>query len=122
MITTKKKRSKSPTARALEELRKLGYPAWVVESKVPKTIITRDFMGWADIIYVTCVSIVGVQVTTGAHHAVRKAKIIAEPRALAWINAGGLIELWSYTQKGARGEVKRWALRKEEIVREDFAP
>lgn len=115
-----KKRTKSPTARALEALRKQGFYAWVVESKIPKTFISRDFMGWADIIYLTQTNIVGVQVTSGANHAARRSKILAEPRALAWLQAGGLIEVHSWSKQGARGQVKAWVCRKEEIVAADF--
>lgn len=120
MKTAKKK---SPTARCLEWLRKEGHYAWVVESTIPKTFIKRDFMGWADVIYLTKTNIVGVQVTaggSGGQHASRKAKIIAEPRALAWLQAGGLIEVWSFAKQGARGAAKKWTLRREELVAEDF--
>lgn len=120
MTTTKRKKSVSPTQRALAELRRLGFHAWVVESTIPKTFIKRDFMGWADIIYLTS-SIVGVQVTSGSNHAARRSKILAEPRAKAWLEAGGLIEVWSVDKQGARGEVKRWVIRKEELVLADFA-
>lgn len=111
---------KTPTARTLEYLRKLGYHAGMVEQRIPKTFITRDFMNWCDLIYLTQSNIVGVQVTSGANHASRRAKILAEPRALAWINAGGIIEVWSWAKQGSRGARKAWKLRTEEIVREDF--
>ena len=113
----KRKRKKSPTAMALEDMRALGYLAWIVESVIPRTFIKRDFMGWADIIYLTEASIVGVQVTSGDHHAARTAKVLAEPRAKAWLKAGGIIEVWSYVQYEKGGE---WMLRKEEVVIEDF--
>lgn len=97
----------------------MGFHAWVVESVIPRTFIKRDFMGWADIIYLTGKAIVGVQVTTGSHHANRLDKILAEPRALAWLQSGGLIEVWSYVRYT---DSKEWLLRKEEIVEEDFQP
>ena len=117
----KKKRTKSPTARCLEDIRKLGFDAAIVEQTIPKTWIKRDMFGWVDIVYLTGTSIVGVQVTSGVNHAARRSKILAEPRALKWLKSGGLIEVWSYDLKGARGEVKKWTLRKEEIIESDFA-
>lgn len=123
MSTIKKKRRKTPTARALEHLRKEGFHAAVVEKHIPHTFITQDMFGFADIVYLTATSIVALQVTSnnGGNHSARKAKIIAEPRALAWLKAGGLIELWSYAKQGPRGQEKVWTLRREEIVAEDFA-
>lgn len=117
----KKPRRKTPTARALEDIRKQGFTAEVVERRLPKCFITKDFFGFADIIYCTGLSIVALQVTGGTNHATRRAKIIAEPRARVWLNAGGLIELWTYNKQGARGEEKKWVCRKEEIVVGDFA-
>jgi hypothetical protein len=117
----KKKRAKSPTARALEELRKLGYPAQVVERWNQFAKVRQDLFRCIDIVYLTEGSIVGVQATVGGSHANRRAKILAEPLALAWLKAGGLLEVWSYSLTGARGEVKRWTLRKEELVEADFA-
>lgn len=125
MEATKKPRKKSvsPTQRALKELRDKGFTAWIVESTIPKTFIKRDFMGFADIIYLTASSIVALQVTSneGGNHAARRTKIIAEPRALQWLKAGGLIELWSFAKQGPRGEAKTWVLRKEELVASDFS-
>ena len=116
-----KKRTKSPTARALQEMRDLGFVAGGVEQTIPRTFIKRDFCGWCDIIYLTGKSIVGVQVTDASNHAHRRVKILAEPRALVWLRSGGLIEIWSYAKQGAIGEQKRWKCRKEEIVATDFA-
>jgi len=119
---TKRKKRCSPSAMAMKELRAAGYHAAVVEQKIPYTFISRDFMNWADIIYLTESNIVGLQVTTntGGQHTKHRAKILAEPRALAWIKAGGLIELWSFAKQGPRGKVKKWVCRKEEITEDDF--
>ncbi len=115
-----KKRTKTPTARALEEIRKQGFVAEVVERRLPHCFVTKDFFGFADIIYATESSIVALQVTGGKNHASRKTKILAEPKALVWLKAGGLIELWTYNKQGPRGQVKTWVCRKEEIVKSDF--
>ncbi len=123
-MTTAKK--KSPTARALEQLRKDGYTAQVVERWNPFAKRRVDLFGFCDLIYLTAAdkdwygNIVAVQVTTGTNHAARRTKTLAEPRALKWIQSGGLIEIWSYTLAGPRGKAKVWTLRKEELVAEDF--
>jgi hypothetical protein len=60
--------------------------------------------------------ILGIQATaggTGGAHAARRAKILAEPRARQWVEAGGRLELWSWAKQGARGKPKRWQLRVE---------
>ena len=119
-MTTKRKSSKSPTQRALAELKKLGYLTAIVERWNPYAKIRQDLWGWCDILYLTDSSIVGLQITSGANHAARREKILAEPRALAWIKAGGIVEVWSVAKQGARGEAKAWVIRKEEIVEADF--
>lgn len=121
-----KPRKRSPTSRSLEELRALGAIVSIVEQTIPKTWIKRDFLGFADIIAVfpgTLVNdcwnygnIVAIQVTSAANHSARRKKIAAEPRAHAWITAGGLIELHSWRK--AKGV---WVSRKESIELEDLA-
>ena len=118
-IKKKKPRQKSPTARTLEHLRELGYVCGSVEQTIPRTFIKRDFLGWCDLIYLSS-SIIGVQITDASNHAHRREKILAEPRARAWLKAGGLIEIWSWAKQGPRGQGKRWTLRKEELVEADF--
>ncbi len=120
-VKKRKSKGKSPTSRATEILRKEGFTFGIVERKVPYQFISQDFLGFADLIYLTKASIVAVQVTTGSNHAARRTKILAEPRALAWIKSGGLIEIWSFALQGGSGKAKRWVLRKEEIVEGDFA-
>ena len=110
----------SPTKRALAELKRLGFVAAITERWNFHAKVRQDMFGFADLIYLTPANIVALQVTSGDHHAHRRVKILAEPLALAWIRAGGLIEVWSFSKKGKRGERKTWQCRKEEIVEEDF--
>lgn len=107
----------TPTARAMQDARELGFVAEKVEQKIPKTFITRDFAGFADLIlFRPGVGIIAVQVTSGSNHAARRTKIAAEPRAATWLESGGRVEIWSYAKQGARGQQKRWTLRREEIT------
>jgi hypothetical protein len=110
----------TPTARCLTDLRKLGATCAVVERWNQWAKKRIDLFNFADLLAIVGRSIVALQVTTGANHSARKAKILAEPKALAWVKAGGLIELWSYSKMGARGKRKVWTVRKEEIIETDF--
>ena len=78
----------SPTSRTLQHLRKLGFTAAVVEKWVPRMRRRIDCLGFADIL--ACregVGIILIQCTggDGGNHAARRAKIINEPRAAAWL-------------------------------------
>lgn len=132
----------SPTARTLVECRKRGWIAQCVEQTIPHTFIKRDLFGVIDIVAVTATcdrhvlspggvdkltvewpAILGIQATsnnTSGNHSARRTKILAEPRALKWIEAGGRLEVWSWAKQGARGKAKRWTLRIEAITVKDF--
>ena len=116
----KRVKSISPTQRALAELHKLGYVCQVVERWCAFSRRRIDLFGVIDLIYLSETSICGVQVTTASNLAARRTKILAEPRALAWVKAGGILELWGVAKRGARGERKLWTITKEEIVAEEF--
>jgi len=125
----KRKKSTSPTARTLAECRKRGWIAQNVEQFVrfPPPGHRLDLFGVIDIIAIVQRSldetplgewvppcILGIQATaSSAHHAHRRAKILAEPRAKAWVEAGGRLELWSWSKRGAAGKRKTWQLRVE---------
>jgi len=121
----------SPTQRALAELKRRGWTAQVVERWNQYARVRVDLFGCIDIVAIDPASdrtvpvgpifvrnqgaaIVGIQVTaSAAHHAHRRAKILAEPRMRQWVEAGGRLELWSWSKKGKRGKRKRWELRVE---------
>lgn len=111
----KRKKGTSPTARSLAECRKRRWTAGVVEKFVrfPKPGHLVDLFGVIDIIAITPEGIVGIQATSGTNHANRRDKILAEPRARQWIDAGCKLELWTWSMKGSRGKRKLWALRVE---------
>lgn len=108
----------TPTARTLQHLRKLGFIADVVERRLPRCFITRDAFGFGDILAARPgVGIVLIQATGGSgNFAKRKAKILAEPRAVEWIASGGRIEVWGWNKQGPRGKRKTWTLRREDIT------
>ncbi len=124
----------SPTARTLAELKKLGRIVQVVERWNQYARVRIDLFGVIDLVYIDEglppsfrgngigePAIVGVQTTSGAHHADRRTKILAEPRALAWIRAGGRIELWTWAKHVKRVNGKAWVLRVEVITEQMFA-
>lgn len=123
----RKKKPFSANAKTLEYCRKLDWPAQTVEQTVPKTFIKRDLFGVIDIVAVTGgepahpARILGIQATSGRHHAARVDKILAEPRARAWVDAGGLLEVWTWEKQGPRGKRKVWTLRRERIELARFA-
>ncbi len=132
----RRKKSTSPTQRTLDELRKRGWTAQVVEKRLPRTFTTVDLFGVIDVVGivppmprgpvgalvmpgVTRGAILGIQATSGTNHASRRAKILAEPRAKEWVEAGGRLELWTWSQRvahkqdGSKAKRPRWTLRVE---------
>jgi hypothetical protein len=69
-----------------------------------------DLFGVIDIVAIQSDGILGIQVTTGAHHANRMQKAKAEPRLAAWLVAGARFEVWSWSKKR-----KLWTLRAEAL-------
>lgn len=117
----KRKKKTSPTQRTLAELRKRGITAQVVErfNRFPPPGKRVDLFGVIDLVAIVPPvpgaggSIAGIQACVGASHAARRDKILAEPRARQWVEAGGRLELWSWSLRGAAGKAKRWTLRVE---------
>lgn len=116
----------SPTSRTLDTLRKMGATAQVVEKWVPRANIRVDLFGFIDIVALTdhmiegAFGIIGIQACSGTDHAKRRAKIMAETRAVTWLKLGGKIQLWSWAKKGGRGKRKLWQARVETIALSDF--
>ena len=137
----------SPTQRTLAECRKRGWIAQVVEHTVPRVFIKRDLFGVIDVVAVVpqgmcrpdalglcayCCEVVdlyckpcgarkggilGIQATSGSNHASRVTKVLEEPRAIAWVKAGGLLQVWSWSKRREPGKKREvWLLRAEELV------
>lgn len=105
----------SPTARSLKALRDMGYVAEVVERFNSFTKRRTDLIGCVDILAIGHGSFVGVQACAGASHAARMDKMRAEPRAAVWLEAGGILEVWSWSKRGKAGKRKTWTLRVERL-------
>ena len=104
----------TPTQLTLRELERLGAVADVVERWIPHTKIKKDLFGFIDIVALLGPNTIGIQTTTATNHSHRRKKILAEPRAKAWLAAGNLIEIHSWSGSGTKA-----ICRKEEIVLED---
>src|SRR5215475_9742757 len=89
----------TPMQRTLKEMRDRGYLAEKVEQRlpIPGKFVTRDFLNFIDIIAVGSVNgsfrIIGIQTTSGTHHADHKEKILAEPKYKVWKSTGAEVLL-----------------------------
>ena len=110
-----------PTQRTMKWLKDTGFTAQIVEKRVPFRNTTIDLFGCIDVLAVRDgVGILGIQATSGTHHAARRAKAVAEPRLKEWLRCGGRFEIFSWSKRGERGKRKLWTLRREEIKQGDL--
>lgn len=123
----KRKSSTSPTARTLAECKRRGWIAGVVEKFVrfPPPGHHVDLFGVLDLVALAVdatgrgLCTYGIQACAGADHARRRDKILAEPRARQWVQAGNRLELWSWSRRvvmkkdGSKARRPRWTLRVE---------
>jgi len=112
----------SPTQRCMAELRRLGAVAQITERWNSFAKIRQDLFGFIDVLALIGPNTIGIQCTSGSNHAARVAKIKAEPKAAAWLKAGNLIEVWSFSKTGDKGKRKLWTCRKEAVVLSEVNP
>lgn len=110
----------SPTQRCLADLKKSGATCQVVERWCAFSRRRIDLFGFVDILAMIGPFLTAIQVTSGANHAARRTKLLADDRSRAWLETGNRIEIWSYSKCGARGKRKLWTCRKEVIVLADY--
>lgn len=108
---------KSPTARTLEELRKRGWLAQVVEKYNSFCKVRIDLFSCIDIL---CLDhnneMMAIQACAGDSHAARCEKSMAEPKLARYLHHGRRFQVWSWAKKGGRGMVKKWECRVEELI------
>lgn len=120
----------TPTARALERLRRDGWIADKVEQTlpIPGRTVTRDVYGFADIlaahpqrgillVQVTSRSNVNARITKATAETVEDGIGSEEPnlvraKLIVWLSAGGLFEVHGWAKAGPRGAPKRWMYRR----------
>jgi hypothetical protein len=124
----------SPTSRSLQWLRDEGYDPAVVEvwnRFAPRPGggrgIRQDLYNFADIIAFRpgarrpIKDILLVQTTSYSCVSARKKKILAEPRALGWLQAGGTIDIHGWHKKPLKkGGRAVWQVRIVHITETDF--
>jgi hypothetical protein len=122
-----RKRRKNPsyTQLAMKACRALGWSAAIVEKFVgfPPPGHRADLFGVIDIVAIIPptdrrlgdAQMIGIQCTSGTNHASHRKKILAEPRARMWVEAGARLELWTWTRRKV-GRATRWAMRVEAFV------
>lgn len=144
----KRRKGTSPTARTLAECRRRGWIAGVVErhSPFPKPHGKKhDLFGVIDVVAIVMdhagiayrideappmvgVGTLGIQACTdgrtgtggwGSDLAKRRAKILAEPRARAWVEAGNRLEIWAWGSRVV-GKGRRWRVRVEAFTPESW--
>jgi hypothetical protein len=76
----------------------------------------KDLFGFVDVLAVKDGNTLAIQATTGSNHADRVKKVKASPLLPAVLAAGWIVEVWSWTLAGPKGERKLWFCRKEAIV------
>lgn len=101
----------SPTARALIELRKLGYCVQVVERWNAFARCRQDLFGVVDVIALGANEVLGIQVTSRSNHSTRVKKVLEADGTKYWLKAGAKLEVWSWER------CKGW--RKTCIVRDE---
>lgn len=103
----KRKKSKQPTQRSLEYLRKQGYRAEVVEKWIPHTRQRKDLFGFIDIVAIRDGETLAVQATAGSAVAARVSKI-GDAEAIGDVRKAGWRIVVHGWRKAANG---RWQLR-----------
>jgi len=118
----------SPTQRTVAECKRRG---WLVQN-VEQTIripggrtFKRDLFGGIDLVAIDDAGerplLIGIQTTSGAHHADRRAKLLALEPLKRWVMTGAELHVWTWAKQGPRGKRKTWTLRIEPITVDMFA-
>lgn len=105
----------SPTARSLAHARKHGGFASVVERFNAHARVRVDAFGFGDLLVLDGQpGPLAVQATSGTNVAHRLRKLEALPGVVAWLRAGGRVEVWGWRRLKVKrgGKAVRWTLRR----------
>jgi len=83
--------------------------------------VRRDLFGFLDVIALDPVrGITGVQCCARSGHAAHRRKILEDctEAAMAWLECGGKVEIWSWAKQKVKrgGKAVRWTPKVEEIT------
>ena len=114
----------SPTQRTLRYIKNKGYTAGVVERFLAfagKFGRRSDLFGIIDIIAIKDGEILAVQ-SCGQAFSEHKRKMLAEPKGLEWLNAGGKLVLigWRKLKLKRGGKAVRWKPRIYHFNKADY--
>lgn len=108
----------SPTSRTLQELKKRGYNAQVVEKWNSFAKVRIDLFGVIDI--VACkgseFGIWGIQATSTDNMSKRIDKALSTPALKTWLMCGGKFAVWGWALRGERGKRKTYELKERVIT------
>ena len=121
----------SPTERTLELYRAQGYAVGKVERWIERTKQRIDLFGCIDLVAIAPIEesvfdsgrlggIIGLQATSGTHHADHRTKALCEPLLGVWLQSGGRFHIVTWSQRGGVGKRKLWTERVEELTLADF--
>lgn len=97
----------SPTQRTLEECRKRGWHAEVVERWNPHARVRNDLFGFIDVLAITPDGeTVGIQATSYGNASARVRKITEHANLPAVRLAGWKVLVWGWRKVGARWQVR----------------
>jgi hypothetical protein len=102
----------------LTHLRRLGFIADVCERWLPHVNRRRDLFGVGDVIafHPRDKFVLIVQATSLPHVGDRLARISRRPELALLLRAGVAVEVWGWEQRGERWEVKRVAVRPDDLA------
>ena len=110
----------SPTQLTLRELRLLGWEHQTVEYWHAHAQKRVDLFGFIDIVALPPGSILGIQTTTRSNMWGRRNKIRTEKKkqAIAWLQGGGVIEIWGWDEppEHLRVDDEKYRVRKEVVT------
>ena len=108
----------TPANRSLATLRAAGWVGDIVERWIGGGAfkVRKDFLGFADLVMLRSLPgfhgiALAVQASSGSNVSHRLEKMRETPGALAWLEAGGEIEIHGWAKRGARGKRKVWTCR-----------
>jgi len=106
---------RSPTEHTLNYLKKMQFPAQVVEQWNQWAKRRKDLWG-ADILSRQGMKLVAIQSTSGSHHADHVKGAIENPDVENWLVCGVAFEIWSWSKMGKAGKRKLWTPRVTQLV------
>lgn len=112
----------SATAKTLERLREQGIVCDKAEYWLAYGSVSKDLFGFIDIVALDY-KIIAIQATTGSNASARVKKILTEraENAVAWLECGGLIQVWGWRKLSPRGTKReKWEPKIYHIYLEDF--